>query len=73
MKLTKALPNTTVFIKKINGIKSKSFLEAMKINEETPISIIRNDFKNGITIKIKNLNWVLDKSIAKHIEVYYGL
>lgn len=73
MRLTEVLPNSTVYVEKIHGRKSKVFLETIGVNKETPIFIVKNDFKNVITIMVKNSRWALDRSTAKHIEVYYGL
>ena len=73
MRLTEALPNSTVYVEKIHGRKSKVFLETIGVNKETPIFIVKNDFKDVIIIIVKNSRWTLDRSTAKHIEIYYGL
>ena len=73
MRLTEVLPNSTVYIERILGRKSKAFLETIGVNKETPIFIVKNDFKDVIIIIVKNSRWALDRSTAKHIKVYYGL
>jgi hypothetical protein len=59
--------------KKIHGRKSKVILETIGGNKETPIFIIKNDFRSIIIIMVKNSGWALNRSTAKHIEVHYGL
>jgi len=73
MKLSNALPNTTVNVIKVYKCEAKVFLEEIGINEDTPIKVISNSLKNPLIVVIRGSRWAIDRSMANNIEVNYRL